>query len=84
MIEEHRKSKITDQHRDIVDAYLDEVDKTSDPQSPFFESHGNITVAVQDLFSAALDTTRTTLEWLLFYLAKYPNVQEKLQKDVDK
>ena len=36
-----------------------------------------------DLFIAGIDTTGTTLEWLLTYMAQNPSVQKKLQEEID-
>ncbi len=34
-------------------------------------------------YSAGTDTTRFALLWIIQYLAKYPEVQERAQKEVD-
>ena len=33
--------------------------------------------------SAGTDTTRMTLAWIWYYLAAFPEVQEKAQREVD-
>lgn len=38
---------------------------------------------ISDLFGAGIETTTTTLQWCAYYLAKYPDVQAKLQKELD-
>ena len=38
---------------------------------------------VRDLFVAGIDTTATTLMWLLLYLSKYPEFQKKLHDEID-
>lgn len=35
------------------------------------------------LHSVGTDTTRFALLWIIQYLAKYPEVQERAQKEVD-
>ena len=38
---------------------------------------------VRDLFIAGVDTTATTLTWILLYLSKYPEFQRKMQSEID-
>jgi len=38
---------------------------------------------VRDLFVAGIDTTATTLTWIILYLAKYPQFQKKLHDEID-
>ena len=33
--------------------------------------------------SAGTDTTRTTLYWLVEYMAMYPEIQKKMQDEID-
>uniref|UniRef100_A0A8C4QUV9 Cytochrome P450 1A n=1 Tax=Eptatretus burgeri TaxID=7764 RepID=A0A8C4QUV9_EPTBU len=46
-------------------------------------SKEQVTSTVIDLFGAGFDTVGTTLNWSLLYLAKYPDIQEKMQKEID-
>ena len=39
---------------------------------------------VIDLFSAGMETTRTSLEWAFLYMALYPDVQAKVQAELDR
>ena len=43
----------------------------------------NLSGVIADLFSAGSETTASTVRWILFYLAKYPEVQKKIQKEID-
>lgn len=36
-----------------------------------------------DMFTAGSETTTNTLTWLFYFLATYPEVQRKLQAEVD-
>ena len=36
-----------------------------------------------DFFAAGSETTSTTLVWSVMYMALYPEVQEKCQKEID-
>jgi cytochrome P450 len=36
-----------------------------------------------DLFFAGTETTSTTLRWAIYYMAMYPEIQERVQKEID-
>ncbi|KAK3581603.1 hypothetical protein CHS0354_017462 [Potamilus streckersoni] len=36
-----------------------------------------------DIFQAGIDTTRLTLRFALFHMAQYPNIQEKVHKEIN-
>uniref|UniRef100_A0A8C3WVK5 Uncharacterized protein n=1 Tax=Catagonus wagneri TaxID=51154 RepID=A0A8C3WVK5_9CETA len=44
----------------------------------------NLICSTLDLFFAGTETTSTTLHWGLLYLALYPDVQEKVQAEIDR
>ncbi|XP_069832017.1 cytochrome P450 2K4-like isoform X3 [Dendropsophus ebraccatus] len=44
----------------------------------------NLTVLVGDLFAAGMETTATTLRWSLLLMIKYPEIQRKVQNEIDR
>ncbi|CAO2588141.1 Cytochrome P450 2J3 [Lemmus lemmus] len=44
----------------------------------------NLICSTLDLFLAGTETTSTTLRWALLYMAVYPEIQEKVQAEIDK
>lgn len=36
-----------------------------------------------DLFVAGSETTASTIRWAIYYLAKYPEIQAKVHKEID-
>ncbi|XP_032822975.2 cytochrome P450 2J4-like [Petromyzon marinus] len=81
-IREHRQTREAGQPRDLIDAYLDEMEKESqDPESTFTD--GNLLNVVGDLFIAGTETSSTTLRWALLYMMAYPQIQERCQREID-
>uniref|UniRef100_A0A8D1B273 Cytochrome P450 2J2 n=1 Tax=Sus scrofa TaxID=9823 RepID=A0A8D1B273_PIG len=53
-----------------------------DATSSFQEE--NLICSTLDLFVAGTETTSTTLRWGLLYMALYPEIQEKVQAEIDR
>uniref|UniRef100_A0A3B4DKW3 Cytochrome P450, family 2, subfamily V, polypeptide 1 n=1 Tax=Pygocentrus nattereri TaxID=42514 RepID=A0A3B4DKW3_PYGNA len=69
--------------RDFIDCYFSEIEKRKDDQEAGFHSEG-LCHTVLDLFMAGTETTSTTLLWGFIYMMKYPEVQEKVQAEIDR
>ncbi|XP_042219419.1 cytochrome P450 2L1-like [Homarus americanus] len=81
-IEEHRATLDRDDPRDLIDGYLMMMEeKADDPNNTFSEK--DLAILVLDLFLAGSETTTNTLTWLFYYLATYPEVQQKMQAEID-
>ncbi|NXX95564.1 CP2J2 protein, partial [Centropus bengalensis] len=81
-LESHKERRKPDENRDFIDYYLDEIDKTKgDPDATYDEE--NLIQTIFDLFLAGTETTATTLRWALLYMVVYPDIQEKVQKELD-
>ena len=64
----------------MIEKNLTETDETSS----FFGEMGreNILKIFQDFFIAGMETTSSTLIWTFLYLLHYPDVQEKVHKEI--
>ncbi|XP_052572990.1 cytochrome P450 2J5-like [Peromyscus californicus insignis] len=82
IINKHRKDWNPDELRDFIDAFLNEMGKYPDNTTSFNEE--NLIFSTLDLFLAGTETTSTTLHWALLYMALYPDVQEKVQTEIDR
>ncbi|XP_023788713.1 cytochrome P450 2J2-like isoform X2 [Cyanistes caeruleus] len=81
-IKSHRKKGRIDEPEDFIDFYLKQIEKTKNvPNSTFDED--NMVQSVFDLFLGGSETTATTLRWALLYMLVYPDVQDKVQKELD-
>ena len=43
----------------------------------------NLTACISDLIFAGTETTTSTLKWSLTYMATYPDVQKRVQAELD-
>lgn len=72
------------QHEDIVDAYLEELQKHLQDGTPTnFKMH-NLLWLLRDLYLAGTETTSTTLKWAMLFLVTHPDSQNKCHEELDK
>lgn len=81
-IEQHKKSWDSSEPRDYIDCYLTEIEKSQEDSAAGF-TEDNLICCALDLFVAGSETTSTTLRWSFLYMAKYPEIQEKVQAEID-
>uniref|UniRef100_A0A2K6TXW8 Cytochrome P450 n=1 Tax=Saimiri boliviensis boliviensis TaxID=39432 RepID=A0A2K6TXW8_SAIBB len=68
--------------RDLTDAFLAEMEKAKgNPESSFNDE--NLRLVVADLFSAGMVTTSITLAWGLLLMILHPDVQRRVQQEID-
>ncbi|KAG7156926.1 Cytochrome P450 2L1-like 4 [Homarus americanus] len=79
---EHEASLNPDKPRDYIDIYLIEMKaQQGNPESTM--SKLDLCAQVADLFTAGSETTNQTMRWGLLFLAKYPDVQARVQQQID-
>ena len=85
-IEEHEATLDPNAPRDYIDMFLLEISRTTDTSSVFYGSKGReqLLVSLLDLFGAGSETTSKTLSWAVVYMLRYPEVQEKVQEELDR
>ncbi|KAK7830648.1 hypothetical protein U0070_018373 [Myodes glareolus] len=83
IVENHRRDWNPDEPRDFIDAFLTEMTKHPDKTTTSFNEESLI-CSTLDLFFAGTETTSTTLRWALLYMTLYPEVQEKVQAEIDR
>ena len=64
--------------RDFIDVYLIEILKGT---NPYFDQEG-LELTCLDLFKAGAETSSTTILWVILYLVKYQDVQEKCYQEI--
>ena len=80
-----QKTLSTGVARDFIDGYLHKMNECSDENSSFYGSLGitNLKNSMFDLFIGGMDTTAVTLTWMLILMMKFPEIQKKVQEEID-
>uniref|UniRef100_A0A8C5QU55 Cytochrome P450 n=1 Tax=Leptobrachium leishanense TaxID=445787 RepID=A0A8C5QU55_9ANUR len=80
-IESHKQNP-SSEPTDVIDFYLENISKNEDdPASVFTEI--NLCQVLLDLFLAGSETLTSTLRWALLLMVSYPDIQEKVQSELD-
>ncbi|XP_004476754.2 cytochrome P450 2E1 [Dasypus novemcinctus] len=82
-VKEHFTSLDSNCPRDLTDCLLIQMEKQMQSGEPGY-SLDSVAVTVADLFFAGTETTSTTLRYGLLILMKYPEIEEKLHKEIDR
>lgn len=80
---EHKETWDQAVTRDFVDAFLSEIEKARDDSKSSFTEE-NLFLTTIDLFVAGTETTATTLYWCLLYMLLYPDIQGRVQDEIDR
>lgn len=78
-----RKELDVNDQRNLVDAFLVKQQEEKPTEKLFFTNE-NLTMLVTDLFSAGMETTSTTLRWGILLMITHPDIQSKVQKEIEK
>lgn len=85
--EEHKKSFDKDNIRDFTDMLiLARQEAEEDPSESNLEKLEDINLinTIADIFFAGIDTSRLTLRWAILHMAAYPEIQTKVQEEIDR
>ncbi|XP_072014455.1 cytochrome P450 2J3-like [Amphiura filiformis] len=83
IVDEHRRTFDNDNMRDYIDVYLSEMQKKNDQGTQTYLSDVELRAVIQDFFVAGTETTSTTLRFALLYMIKFPDVQKRVQEEID-
>uniref|UniRef100_A0A7D9NK76 Cytochrome P450 family 2 subfamily D member 6 n=1 Tax=Xenopus tropicalis TaxID=8364 RepID=A0A7D9NK76_XENTR len=82
IINEHKQTWDSGHTRDFIDAFMLEMKKAKGVKDSNFNDQ-NLLLIIADLFAAGTETTTTTLRWGLLFMLLYPDVQRKVQEEID-
>ncbi|XP_053323593.1 cytochrome P450 2C8-like [Spea bombifrons] len=81
-INHHREKVDLTAPRDLIDSFLAKIkEEEGNPKTPFNET--SILTLSGSLFAAATETTSSTLKFCLSLMTHYPDIQEKVQREID-
>lgn len=84
IITRHRETLDPANPRDLIDMYLVEMlaqEAAGETDSSFSEDY--LFYIIGDLFIAGTDTTTNTVLWMILYMAVFPDIQERVQAEMD-
>ncbi|XP_044146016.1 cytochrome P450 2K1-like [Bufo gargarizans] len=67
--------------RNLIEAFQAK-QQEGKPESTLYYHNKNLSTLVMDLFAAGMETTSTTLRWGLLLMMKYPEIQKKVQNEI--
>ncbi|XP_041646902.1 cytochrome P450 2J6-like isoform X2 [Cheilinus undulatus] len=82
-LKDHKQHWDPSDQRDYIDCYLNEIQMNKGRADSTFDEE-NLVECVLDLFVAGSETTSTTLRWAFLFMAKYPEVQARVQGEIDR
>ncbi|KAE8300262.1 Cytochrome P450 2U1 [Larimichthys crocea] len=85
IIANHRETLDPANPRDLTDMYLIEMlaqQSAGEEESSFTEDY--LFYIIGDLFIAGTDTTTNSVLWILLYMVSHPDIQDKVQAEIDK
>ncbi|MBN3275624.1 CP17A lyase, partial [Polyodon spathula] len=84
-LEEHKATYCMSETRDLMDALLraqrSPMESRGLEETSFSDDH--VLMIAADAFGAGVETTATTLKWMIAFLLHYPEVQKKIQQEID-
>ncbi|XP_072120915.1 cytochrome P450 1C2 [Mobula birostris] len=80
-VEQHRCTYRPGTTRDMSDALIGALEGDRPAKEALSREH--VEGSITDILGASQDTTSTALSWVLFHLIQFPQLQARLQRDID-
>ncbi|XP_067325265.1 cytochrome P450 2D14-like [Anolis sagrei] len=82
IINEHKKTRDPTCPRDLTDAFLEEIEKAKGNSESSF-SEQNLVILLSEMLAVGVETTTATLRWGLLCMILHPDIQKKVQDEID-
>uniref|UniRef100_A0A8C9DC67 Steroid 21-hydroxylase n=1 Tax=Panthera leo TaxID=9689 RepID=A0A8C9DC67_PANLE len=82
-LKQHKDSMVAGQWRDMTDYMLQGMGKPRAEKGHGQLLEGHVHMSVVDLFIGGTETTATTLSWAVAFLLHHPEIQQRLQEELD-
>ncbi|KAH0505826.1 Steroid 21-hydroxylase [Microtus ochrogaster] len=79
----HKDSLVAGQWKDMLDYMLQGVEQQREGTDAGQLHEGHVHMSVVDLFVGGTETTATTLSWTVAFLLHHPEIQKRLQEELD-
>ena len=83
IIHEHIAMETRQNDNNLTDIFLDADLPETVPDNRLAMSKKGLLCALNDLIMAGFETTEATMRWLLLFMIAYPDVQRRVQKEID-
>uniref|UniRef100_A0A8C0I6N8 Steroid 21-hydroxylase n=1 Tax=Balaenoptera musculus TaxID=9771 RepID=A0A8C0I6N8_BALMU len=83
-LRQHKESMVAGQWRDMTDYMLQGMGKQRLEEGPGQLLEGHVHMSVVDLFIGGTETTANTLSWAVAFLLHHPEIQRRLQEELDR
>ncbi|KAG8449644.1 hypothetical protein GDO86_016328 [Hymenochirus boettgeri] len=80
-VTQHRQTYNPEVTRDMSDAFINHIEHGAGAVDGLTKDYVEVTVT--DILGAGQDTNSTALSWIILLLVKYPDIQIKLQEEID-
>ncbi|XP_068929423.1 steroid 21-hydroxylase [Petaurus breviceps papuanus] len=77
----HKETLVEGQTRDLTDYMLQKIREQGEGPDELSEGHVHMTLV--DLFIGGTETTASTLTWIVAFLLHHPEIQRRLQEELD-
>ena len=84
-IKRHQQNSDLDSPQDFIDVYLKRIEEETDTESSFSGGTGikALLSVLSDLLIAGMETTSTSLAWAFYFMAKYPDIQNRAFEEIE-
>ncbi|XP_075073066.1 cytochrome P450 2C20-like [Mixophyes fleayi] len=82
LIKSHVLTRDANCPRDFVDTFLNKIEEEADNPGSHFTIE-SLTMTTFNLFIAGTGTTSSTIRWALKFMMEYPEIQKKIQAEID-